>query len=81
MKKWKWQCEEDDQIFENRNDATDCLEKNHKLMRIPTEEYSKQIKKEISSEKKYYYQTKGTNISITKEILVHFVHLLHLVHF
>jgi len=76
MKKWRWQCEEDDQIFEIRNDGIDCLEKNHKLMRIPTEEYSKQMKKEIVSEKKYCYQTKGTNISITKEILDHNIQVL-----
>ena len=51
MKKWNYQCTECDKIHESidSDDAKNCREKNHELMKVPTEKYKRQSIHEIGS--------------------------------
>ena len=78
MKKWEWQCTACNETYQSRKDehARNCIEKNHELMRVPTEEYAKIMKQELKKEQKFTYQTKGKDQQITKEILDHKIQVL-----
>jgi len=78
MKKWNWQCIECNETYESKKNkhAQSCIEKNHELMPVPTEEYAKIMKQESKKEKNHTYHTKAKDQQITKEILDHKIQVL-----
>lgn len=78
MAKWKYQCTTCDIIFNSQNsdDAKDCKEKNHELMKVPTEDYKKQISKEINTVMNHSFVTSEKDRQITRTILDHKIQVL-----
>ena len=78
MSKWKYQCTSCDKIYDSldSDDAKDCKEKNHELMKVPTEKYRKQISKEINTKRNQSFVTSDKDKQITRTILDHRIQVL-----